>query len=113
MLHRFSFPNVIDTVDLCEFLTLAHRLTTETMKRMEASLEIFQAAEKATSDLRTSCTVALLDQTKKETIWILSTVFLPTGMITRVCKGYVYCSEPCKRASWHPHIVNVGDCYGS
>ena len=66
MLHRFSFPNVIDTVDLCEFLTLA-RLTTETMKRMEASLEIFQAAEKATSDLRTSCTVALLDQTKKET----------------------------------------------
>ena len=27
----------------------------------------------------------------------LPTVSLPTGMITRVCKGDVYCSEPCYR----------------
>ena len=39
----------------------------------------------------------LVDQTKRETTQILSTVSLPTGMITRVCKGDVYCFEPCNR----------------
>ena len=39
----------------------------------------------------------LVDQTKRKNTQILSTISLPTGIITRVRRGDVYCLEPRNR----------------